>query len=142
MTLFDVLKGLHIACAFLSISGFTLRGYWMISSNPRLRQRLTRVLPHMLDTLLLGSAIGMLLIWQANPFALSWLSAKILALLCYIGLGMVAFRFGKTPRVRAIAFGLALLSAAYIVAVAYTKSALGPLAGWTGLIPGYGVVIA
>ena len=141
MTLFDVLKGVHIACAFLSISGFTLRGYWMMSNSPRRRQRLTRVLPHLLDTLLLGSAIGMLLIWQANPFALSWLSAKIVALLCYIGLGMVAFRFGKTQRVRVTAFGLALLTAAYIVAVAYMKSPLGLLSGWTGLTQGYGAVI-
>lgn len=136
MALFDTLKGLHIACAFLSISGFTLRGYWMITNNLRLRQRLTRVLPHMLDTLLLGSAIGMLVMWQANPLAIPWLSAKLIALLCYIGLGLVAFRFGTSRRVRATAFGLALLTAAYIVTVAYMKSPLGPLAGWAGLTQG------
>ena len=90
--MFEFLKGLHISCAFLSVSGFTLRGYWMLTDSPRLRLRLTRVLPHLLDTLLLGSAIGMLLVWQANPFAMPWLGAKIVALFCYIGLGMVAFR--------------------------------------------------
>jgi uncharacterized membrane protein SirB2 len=122
---FEWLKILHMSCAFLSIGGFSVRGYWMFSDNSRLRQRATRVLPHVLDTLLLGSGIGMLVMWQLNPFTLSWLSAKIIALLVYIGLGMVAFRFGTTRRVRLVAFGLALLSAAYIVAVAYTKSPLG-----------------
>jgi uncharacterized membrane protein SirB2 len=129
---FEWLKLLHAGSALLSISGFALRGYWMLTGNPRLRSRPARVLPHILDTLLLASAIGMLVIWQANPFEYSWLNAKIAALLCYIGLGMVAFRFGKTRRVRAIACGTALLVAAYIVAVAFTKSPWGPLAGWSG----------
>ena len=129
---FEWLKLLHASSALLSISGFALRGYWMLTGNPRLRSRPARVLPHILDTLLLASAIGMLVIWQANPFEFSWLSAKITALLCYIGLGMVAFRFGKTRRVRVIACGMALLVAAYIVAVAFTKSPWGPLAGWSG----------
>ena len=125
MSNFELLKLLHMSCLLLSIGGFSLRGYWMFTDNPRLRQRATRVLPHMVDTLLLGSAIGMLVMWQMNPLLLSWLSAKIIALLVYIGLGMVAFRFGRTQRVRMAAFGLALLTAGYIVAVAYTKSPLG-----------------
>ena len=121
---FELLKLLHMSCAFLSIGGFTLRGYWMVTDDSRLRRRATRVLPHLLDTLLLGSAIGMLVIWQVNPFSLNWLSAKIIALLLYIGLGMVAFRFGRTRQMQLVAFGMALLTAAYIVAVAYTKSPL------------------
>ena len=129
---FEWLKLLHASCALLSISGFALRGYWMLTGNPRLRLRPARVLPHILDTLLLASAIGMLVIWQANPFEIAWLSAKIAALLCYIGLGMVAFRFGKTRRVRVTTFGMALLTAAYIVAVAVTKSPLGLPATWPG----------
>lgn len=128
MSNFELLKLLHVSCAFLSISGFALRGYWMLTDNSRLRRRATRILPHVLDTLLLGSASGMLMIWQVNPFSLNWLSAKIFALLVYIGLGMVAFRFGRTRQLRLLVFSLALLSAAYIVVVAYTKSPLG-LAG-------------
>jgi len=81
-----------------------------------------------LDTLLLAAAIGMLFIWQANPLAIDWLSAKIIALLLYIVLGMVAFRFGRTRTVRIIAFAMALLTVFYIVTVAYTKSPLGMLA--------------
>lgn len=122
---FEWLKFIHVSCAMLSISGFTLRGYWMFTDNRRLRLPLTRILPHILDTLLLASAVGMLVVWQANPLTLPWLSAKIVALLCYIGLGMVAFRFGTTRRQRGLAFGAALLTAAYILLVAFTKSPLG-----------------
>ena len=85
-----------MGCAFLSIAGFTLRGYWMLTDSPLLRRRLSKVLPHMIDTLLLASAVGMLLIWQLSPLQSDWLMAKIIALLVYVGLGMVALRFGKS----------------------------------------------
>ena len=115
-------------CAALSIGGFALRGYWMVRDDPRLQLRLSKVLPHIVDTLLLSSAVGMLVIWHVSPFEMSWLSVKLVALLVYIGLGMVALRFGKTRRVRTIAWMLALLVAIYIFSVAYTKSPLGLLA--------------
>lgn len=112
-------------CAVFSIGGFALRGYWMFSNNALLDRRIAKILPHIIDTLLLGSAIAMLFIWQVSPLALTWVFAKIIALLLYIGLGMVALRFGRTVRVRIVAWVLALIVAAYIVSVALSKSALG-----------------
>lgn len=125
---FEWLKLLHVSCALLSVSGFTLRGYWMMTDNPLRQRRLARVLPHIIDTLLLASAVGMLVIWQTGPQQLPWLIAKIAGLLLYIVLGMVALRFGRTRRVRVASFALALLTAGYIIAVAYTKAPLGPWA--------------
>ena len=132
---FEALKLIHLSCAFLSISGFALRGYWMLTGSGLLRRPLARRVPHVIDTLLLASAIGMLLIWQVSPLQVSWLSAKIIALLVYIGLGMVALRFGKSRKTRVNAWLLALLTAVYIVSVAYSKSPWGflqmlPVAGW------------
>ena len=125
---FEWLKLLHVCSAILSISGFAMRGYWMATDNPLLALRLAKVLPHVIDSLLLGSAVGMLLLWHISPFQYGWLIAKVIALLLYIALGMVALRFGRTRRTRVAAFGMALLTAGYIVSVAYSKSALGPLA--------------
>ena len=127
MSGFDILKHLHMLCAFLSISGFALLGYWMMSGNSLLQRRPVKVLPHIVDSLLLLSAIGMLLIWQVSPGQVPWVMAKIIALLVYIGLGLIALRFGKSRRVRVLAWLLALLVAAYILSVAYTKSPLGLL---------------
>lgn len=125
MTSFEALKATHVLCAFLSIGGFCLRGYWMWSGNALLERRAAKTLPHIIDTLLLGSAVGMLFIWQTSPLALTWLAAKVAALLLYIGLGMVALRFGRTRGVRVVAWVSALVVATYIVSVAFTKSALG-----------------
>lgn len=128
MTGFALLKTLHMICGFLSVGGFALRGYWLATGNPLLQQRTVKTLPHVIDTLLLGSAVGMLLIWQASPFQFSWLTAKVLALLLYIVLGIIAMRFGKTATQRLSAWCAAMLTASYILSVAFTKSPWGLLA--------------
>lgn len=125
MSLFEGLKLTHVACAFLSITGFTLRGYWMATGNVLLQSRPAKVLPHFVDTFLLGSAIGMLVVMQLSPLAAPWLITKIIALLVYIGLGMVALRFGRSRRIRIGAWLSALATAAYLVSVAYSKSPWG-----------------
>ena len=119
------LKLIHVTCAFVSIAGFALRGYWMTVDNPLLQHRVAKVLPHLIDTLLLGSALSLLMVSQLSPLTQPWLSAKIIALLVYIGLGMVALRFGRSKRTRVSAWLLALLTAGYMVSVAYSKSPLG-----------------
>ena len=129
---FEWLRVLHIGCALCSISGFALRGYWMLSGNALLQHRAARVLPHLIDTLLLGSAIAMLVIWQASPLQLDWLMAKIVALLVYIGLGMVALRFGRTKTAKTSAWVMALLTAVYMLSVAYSKNPWGYFAVLAG----------
>jgi uncharacterized membrane protein SirB2 len=133
VTLVETLKLIHVSCAFASISGFGLRGYWMVSDNPLLQHRLSKVLPHVIDTLLLGSAISLLMVLHLSPLVHLWLGAKIIALLLYIGLGMAALRFGRTKKIKISAWLLALLMAGYIVSVAYSKSPWGYLAAFAFL---------
>jgi uncharacterized membrane protein SirB2 len=64
---------------------------------------------------------------QLSPLTQPWLSAKIIALLLYIGLGMVALRFGQSKKIKVSACLLALLTAGYMVSVAYSKSPMGIL---------------
>ena len=118
---YSTLKHVHMSCAAASGALFALRGVWMMRASPMLAHRWVRVAPHLIDTCLLASAIG-LAMWSGQyPLAQSWLSAKVVALLLYIVLGMVALKRGKTRRIRIFAFGGALLVFAYIVCVALTK---------------------
>ena len=127
MTLFSILKSIHVTCALLSIFGFALRGYWVLSEDHRRDYRLAKVLPHLIDTLLLASAVAMLFIWGASPFDLPWVIAKIVALLAYIGLGMMVMRFANSREVRVTAYVAALAVVAYIVSVALSHSPWGLL---------------
>ncbi len=118
------LKHLHVTCVVLSGLGFALRGWWMLRDSPRLKARLARVVPHVVDSLLLGSAL--LVAWQSGqyPFAQSWLTAKFFGLLAYILLGTMALKRGKTRNQRALFLILALAAYAYIVGVALTRNPL------------------
>lgn len=120
------IKHLHVGAAGLSLVLFVLRFAWRWTSPERLAARWVRIVPHVVDTVLLLSALW--LAWQIGAGALPWIAAKVAALLLYIVLGMIALRRGRTPGIRAAAFFAALASFGYIVSVAVTKSPWGALA--------------
>ena len=113
-------KQVHLATVALSGLFFFVRGVWMIADSPRLSDRWVRVTPHVNDTVLLVAAI-----YLATFHGLqAWIVAKIVALVAYILLGMVALRRGPTKPVRVAAWIAALAVFVYIVAVAVTKQPL------------------
>lgn len=115
---FLLLKGLHITCAFTSYTLFLLRGIWSLRGLPIMQQRWIRIVPHVVDTLLLVSAIALAVTIQQYPFVDAWLTAKVTGLLLYIGLGFVALKFGKSKSIRLLAWLMAQAVFAYIVLVA------------------------
>jgi len=117
-----LLRQLHTLTAVLTITGFVLRGYWMITGSGKLHRRITRIAPHVVDTLFLSSGIAMLVNLSLNPLSQGWLLAKFVGLIVYILLGAVAIRRGSTMQIRTVAFVAALSVFAYIVGVAMSKS--------------------
>jgi uncharacterized membrane protein SirB2 len=122
MQTYLLLKHTHMGFAFLSITLFMLRGGLMLAGSPRLNTRLLRILPHVVDTLLLSSALALAILMHYDPRQQPWLMAKIVAVVAYILLGSVALKRGRTKTLRAAAFIMALLVVAYIIGVAFTKS--------------------
>jgi len=116
------IKNIHTLLALLTISGFVVRGYWMMTNSGRLQQRMTRIAPHILDTVFLGSGIMMLVLLSLNPLSQTWLLAKFAGLIAYILLGAVAIRRGSTQKVRLLSFVGALSAFTYVVGVALSKS--------------------
>jgi uncharacterized membrane protein SirB2 len=121
---YAALKHLHVTCVVLSGLGFSLRGWWMLNDSPWLQARPARVAPHVIDTVLLGSALVMA--WQSSqyPFAQGWLTAKFFGLLAYILCGTMALKRARTKGRRVLFLALALLAYAYIVGVALTRNPL------------------
>ncbi|RFA31134.1 regulator SirB [Alkalilimnicola ehrlichii] len=115
---YGLIKHLHMSTAVLTLAFFIVRGSWMFFSPERLQQRWVKIVPHVIDTVLLLSALSLVAI-VSMPH--SWLGAKVLGLLVYIGLGMIALKRGKTQKIRIAAFIGALLAFGYILAVAFTK---------------------
>jgi uncharacterized membrane protein SirB2 len=129
MTTLDyaAIKVVHTSAAALSVSLFALRGAWMLRSPQRLQQRWVRIIPHVIDTVLLASALW--LAWQIGAEGTrGWLWAKVVALIAYVVLGTLALKRGRTRGTRIAAFVAALATFGYIVSVAIAKSPLGFLA--------------
>lgn len=119
---YTLLKLVHVSSVMLSYLLFLTRGIWMMRASAQLQQRWVKVMPHVIDTTLLASAIMLAVLIQQNPLVNSWLTAKVVGLLIYIGLGMVSLRFGKTRMVKVSAWIMAQLVFFYIVLVALTKN--------------------
>ncbi|MBI3222999.1 MAG: SirB2 family protein [Nitrosomonadales bacterium] len=115
---YTALKHLHISCAFISYLLFLSRGILMLRDSPALKQRWLKVTPHLVDTVLLASAIALTVTINQYPFADAWLTAKLCALLLYIVLGSIALKRGKTRSTRIAAWLAAQAVFAYIVLVA------------------------
>lgn len=120
--IYPILKSVHVTCASLTLVGFLLRAWWKHRESPLLQHPVTRVLPHVNDTLLLAAGLGMAYALGQYPFQQAWLTAKLCALLAYIVLGSIAIKRGRTPRIRVIAFASSLGAFAYLIAVAVTRN--------------------
>ena len=121
----ELIKTLHVSCVILSFSGFFLRGIWMMLDSALLANRWVKILPHIVDTGLLLSAVFLVYSLRLSVFDHEWLWAKIIALVVYVLLGTVALKRGKTKKIKILALVLAIIIFLYIVSVAVTKSVFG-----------------
>ena len=124
-----VLRNVHIACAILTITLFVLRGSLMLANSAWQQNVVLRYLPHAVDTVLLTTALMLTTVIQQYPFAVGWLTAKVVLLVAYIVLGSIALKRGRTRRVRVVAFVAALATVAFLVSVARAHHPLGIFAG-------------
>jgi uncharacterized membrane protein SirB2 len=125
---YATLKLVHQTAVTLSITGFFVRGAASLAGARWVGGRAAKTLPHVIDTVLLLSAIALAWMLRLTPDRAPWLLAKIVGLVAYVGLGVVALRPGRPRAVRAAAWVGALVVAAWIVSVAITKNPLGFLA--------------
>ena len=120
-----MIKLIHMSTAFISISLFLLRGFWVYRGSPMMNKKWVKIVPHVNDTILLITAAILAFATQQYPFIDSWLTAKFTALIIYIMLGMFALKRAKELKNKVIFFVLSLLMFGYIVGVALTRTA-----GW------------
>lgn len=124
-TLYITIKTIHVSCVATSIALLIGRASWQLIYGRRLWWWL-RVMPHVIDTLLLASGLTLAFLIHQYPFVNSdWLSAKVYGLVMYIALGLMIFRGPDSRTVRALASLGALLVFGYIVSVAITRQPSG-----------------
>jgi uncharacterized membrane protein SirB2 len=122
MNTYMIFKHIHMTAALASGAFFLLRGLWMMQESSLFNAKLVRILPHVIDTILLVSALVLVGMMGAFP---AFVLVKVAALFIYIALGMMAFRFLKGWGGRVFMFFSALAVYAFIVSVAISKNPQG-----------------
>ncbi len=114
-------KYLHVSAVVLSFALFQLRGFWMLRGSAQLERRWVRIVPHVVDAVLLAGGLWLAALLQQYPFVHGWLTAKVFGIIAYIVLGSIALRYGRTRRLRAAAYVAATAVFVYILAVARSR---------------------
>lgn len=121
------LRHLHVGFVAASGSLFALRAFATLVGARWPLARPARVASWVIDTGLLSAGALLWATLQLNPLVQTWLGAKLLLLLVYIGLGTMALRRARTPAAR-LAWTLAALGCfGWMVATALAHDPRGPL---------------
>lgn len=112
-------KHLHLTAVGLSILLFIFRFIWSQFDASILTKKWVKVVPHIIDTVLLASAIWLCVILSQYPIVNAWLTFKVVGVIGYIVFGLFALKKAKTPVGRWAFFiaALAVLMATAMVAV-------------------------
>jgi len=125
---YATVKLIHQSAVALSLAGFFVRGAASLAGAAWVHRRPAKTLPHVVDSVLLVSALALAWMLRLTPGNAPWLAAKVVGLVAYVALGVVALRPGRSAAVRASTWVAALATAGWIVSVAITKSPLGVFA--------------
>lgn len=132
MTAYGLVKLVHVGCVVCSVAGFVLQGIWMLRDSPWRRHPAVRWLPHGIDTVLLASALTLVVMSGQWPWRFDWLAVKLGLVLLYIVTGFLALSRWSERRwpkgLRGGLFLLALIMLAQIIGIALTRQPGGWIA--------------
>ncbi|MBE0458586.1 SirB2 family protein [Pseudoalteromonas sp. KG3] len=116
-------KHTHMAIAVLSIVLFYVRSFSRLGSGTIAKNKVVFIGSHATDTLLLISAIVLMAIAKINPLEQMWLLEKIILVVAYIALGIIASKQQKTS-IKVLFLVVTTAVIALIGKLAVTKTAL------------------
>lgn len=119
-------KWLHVACVLVSGLLFASRGALVLAGRSGFAMHpAVRYASYAIDTVLLTAALMLATMLKTYPFVQGWLTAKVLLLIVYIGLGTFALKRARTPRGRACAYVAAIATFLAIIGIARAHHVLG-----------------
>lgn len=127
--MYEGLKHFHLLTIALSATLLAVRYALMMANSSMLDKKFLKVFPHINDSLLLLSGLGLIAITGFMPFTPGglWLTEKFTCVLAYIALGFFALKLGRNKLLRTFSFfgALGWLAMAGKVAVSKVPMFLG-----------------
>lgn len=116
-------KHLHMTAVGISVLLFVFRFIYGQMKPDFLQKKWVKIVPHVIDTVLLASAIWLCIILSQYPLVNGWLTAKVIGVIAYILFGMVALKSTTTVK-KWGGFAGALIVLALTAKIAVTKTVL------------------
>lgn len=120
---FIALKHLHVTFVAISVVLFMLRFFWRSIGAKIAQQKWVKIVPHIIDTALLLTIVGMLIHWRMWPWETAWLLNKVIGLVGYILFGLVAMK-ATHSWLRYVGFVGALSWIMFLLHIAFSKQAI------------------
>jgi uncharacterized membrane protein SirB2 len=117
MNTYLIAKHIHQLAVVILIAAFVIRGLFMLAGSGALKRGWVTIVTHVNDTVLLVSALYMAFVIGFQD----WVIAKLVGLIVFVGLGIIALKRGRTKGIRSAAFLAGLVLLAYLAAVAVKK---------------------
>jgi len=120
--LYSLTKIIHISTVTFTGLYFILRGLAQFRHHYWFKKRWARKISQFNDTVLLLSGFTMALMLGQYSFVNNWLPIKLLLVLAYIILGMLAFYWLHRQQQKILVWSGAVMLYAYIIGVAINKN--------------------
>ncbi|KLV04691.1 SirB2 family protein [Photobacterium ganghwense] len=124
--MYTAVKHLHMLAIALSVLLFVVRYGLMMADSPLNQKKFLKITPHVVDTVLLLTGVGLIFITGFMPFAPGgeWLTQKLTCVLAYIALGVFTLKVGRNKVFKTFAFLGALGWVVAAAQLAMTKTSL------------------
>ncbi|GHX58157.1 hypothetical protein VCSRO206_2903 [Vibrio cholerae] len=122
--MYEGLKHFHLFTIGVSAMMLSIRYVLMMINSAHLERKFFKIFPHVNDTFLLLSGVGLIFITGFIPFtpAAPWMTEKFTCVLAYIALGFFTLKLGRNKLLRSFAFFGALGWLAMAGKIAVTKA--------------------
>ena len=122
--MYSAVKHIHLTVIAISVILFLLRFIWTLMQSEMLQKKWVKVVPHIVDTLLLLSAGTLCVLLSQYPFVDGWVTEKLLGLLMYMFMVALALKIAKTGFMRGVGLVGAVSWLAFTAIVAVSKQPL------------------
>jgi uncharacterized membrane protein SirB2 len=103
-SLYPALKHTHMMLVGTSVIFFIVRFVLHLRQSPIMAKKFVKVAPHVIDTFLLLSGFTLCFMIKQYPFVDPWMTEKIICVVAYIALGIMALKSNRNKLFKFFAF--------------------------------------
>ncbi|GGP86894.1 SirB2 family protein [Shewanella ulleungensis] len=103
-SLYPAVKHSHMLLVALSVTFFIVRFVLNLRQSPIMEKKFVKVAPHVIDTFLLLSGFTLCFMIKQYPFVDPWMTEKIICVVAYIALGIMALKSNRNKLFKFFAF--------------------------------------